>query len=86
MTRRALGLVAAVVAPGLITLALVPLGGISRDYVFIYLAAVAVLAVVSGLVPAMVAALPPPHRSSRMQRGDCRNWVRPKRSRRRCAI
>jgi two-component system sensor histidine kinase KdpD len=57
MNRRWLGLTAAVVVPALITLALVPLGGISRDYVFIYLAAVAVLAVVSGLVPAVVAAM-----------------------------
>jgi two-component system sensor histidine kinase KdpD len=57
MTRRPLGLIAAVLAPSLVTLALVPLGGVSRDYVFIYLAVVAVLAVVSGLLPAMLAAL-----------------------------
>jgi K+-sensing histidine kinase KdpD len=40
------------------TAALVPLGGgVSRDYVFIYLAVVAVLAVVSGLGAATCAAL-----------------------------
>ena len=58
MNRRRLGYVAALAAPVLITLALVPLGGgVSRDYVFIYLAAVAILAVFSGMAPAMVAAL-----------------------------
>ena len=58
MNRRPLGYAAAVAAPVLITLALVPLGGgVSRDYVFIYLAAVAILAVFNGLAPAMVAAL-----------------------------
>jgi K+-sensing histidine kinase KdpD len=57
MSRRLLGLVAAVVGPGLVTVALVPLGGgTSRDYVFAYLAVVAILAVVSGLAPAMLAA------------------------------
>jgi K+-sensing histidine kinase KdpD len=57
MTRRLLGLVAAVAGPGLVTLALVPLGaGTSRDYVFAYLAVVAILAVISGLAPAIVAA------------------------------
>ena len=58
MTRRLLGPVSAVVAPGLVTLALVALGGgTSRDYVFVYLAVVAILAVVSGLAPAILAAL-----------------------------
>jgi K+-sensing histidine kinase KdpD len=45
------------VTPILVTLALLPLsGGVSRDYVFIYLAVVAILAVASGLGPALVAA------------------------------
>ena len=57
MTRRLFGLVAAVLGPALVTVALVPLGaGTSRDYVFAYLAVVAILAVISGLAPALVAA------------------------------
>jgi K+-sensing histidine kinase KdpD len=56
MTRRMLDPAVAVVAPVLLTVALAPLGGVSRDYVFIYLAVVAILGVVSGLVPAMLAA------------------------------
>ena len=58
MNRRSLGWIAAVAAPSLLTVALAPLGGgTSRDYVFAYLAVVAILAVVSGLGPAMLAAL-----------------------------
>jgi len=57
VNRRTAGIVAALVAPALITLALAPLGGTSRDYVFIYLAAVAILAGFSGMAPAMVAAV-----------------------------
>jgi K+-sensing histidine kinase KdpD len=57
MSRRLLGMVAAVVGPGLVTVALIPLGGgTSRDYVFAYLAVVAILAVISGLAPALLAA------------------------------
>src|ERR1700680_3014583 len=57
-TRRdILGFAAALAGPILATLALLPLGGVSRDYVFIYLAIVAVLAVVSGLGPALLAAM-----------------------------
>jgi two-component system, OmpR family, sensor histidine kinase KdpD len=56
-TRRLLGVGSALVAPVLATVALLPLGGgTSRDYIFVYLAIVAILAVVSGLVPALVAA------------------------------
>jgi K+-sensing histidine kinase KdpD len=56
-TRSLLGYGAAVLGPVLATLALLPLGGgTSRDYIFIYLAIVAVLAVVSGLGPALAAA------------------------------
>jgi K+-sensing histidine kinase KdpD len=51
-----LGCSVAVAAPVAVTATLVPLGASSRDYVFVYLAVVAVLAVVSGLVPALVAA------------------------------
>jgi len=62
MNRRRLGYVAALAAPVLITLALVPLGGgVSRDYVFIYLAAVAILAVFSGMAPADYYFVPPVH-------------------------
>ena len=57
MSRRAPVYTAAIVAPGLVTLVLVPLGGASRDYVFIYLAVVAILAVVCGLWPALLAAV-----------------------------
>jgi two-component system, OmpR family, sensor histidine kinase KdpD len=57
MSRRTLGLAAALAGPSLVTLALVPLGnGLSRDYVFAYLAVVSILAVISGLVPALLAA------------------------------
>lgn len=57
-TRAVFGYVGALAAPALVTTALVPLGGgVSRDYVFIYLAVVAILAVVSGLGAAVVAAL-----------------------------
>jgi K+-sensing histidine kinase KdpD len=57
MSHRLIGLVAAVAGPALVTLALVPLGGsTSRDYVFAYLAVVAILAVISGLGPAILAA------------------------------
>ena len=56
--RQALGYVGAVLAPVGATAALVPLGGgVSRDYVFIYLAVVAILAVVSGLGAATCAAV-----------------------------
>jgi two-component system sensor histidine kinase KdpD len=52
-----LGCVAAVAAPVAVTAILVPLGGgVSRDYVFVYLGVVAVLALMSGLVPALVTA------------------------------
>lgn len=55
--RGLLGYAAAVIAPIAATGALLPLGGgTSRDYIFIYLAIVAILAVVSGLTPALVAA------------------------------
>jgi K+-sensing histidine kinase KdpD len=55
--RSYLGAAAAILAPIAVTAALVPLGGgTSRDYVFVYLAVVAILAVLSGLVPALVAA------------------------------
>jgi K+-sensing histidine kinase KdpD len=55
--RRLLGYAASVVAPIAVTLALLSLsGGVSRDYIFIYLAVVAILAVLSGLVPALLAA------------------------------
>ena len=48
---------AAVAAPIAVTLALLPLSiGTSRDYVFIYIAVVAVLGVAAGLVPALIAA------------------------------
>jgi two-component system, OmpR family, sensor histidine kinase KdpD len=57
MSRRTLGLAAALAGPSLVTLALVPLGnGLSRDYIFAYLAVVSILAVISGLVPALLAA------------------------------
>jgi two-component system sensor histidine kinase KdpD len=57
-TRVVLGYLGALLAPVAATAALVPLGGgVSRDYVFIYLAVVAVLAVVSGLGAATCAAL-----------------------------
>jgi two-component system, OmpR family, sensor histidine kinase KdpD len=57
-TRVFLGYLGALLAPVAATAALVPLGGgVSRDYVFIYLAVVAVLAVVSGLGAAMCAAV-----------------------------
>jgi two-component system sensor histidine kinase KdpD len=57
-SRALLGWAAAVVAPIAVTAALVPSGGAqSRDYVFIYLAVVAALAVLSGLGPALVAAI-----------------------------
>lgn len=57
MSHRLVGLVAAVAGPALVTLALVPLGGsTSRDYVFAYLAVVAILAVITGLGPAILAA------------------------------
>lgn len=56
--RGVLGYLGALLAPVAATAALVPLGGgVSRDYVFIYLAVVAVLAVVSGLGAATCAAL-----------------------------
>jgi len=56
--RGVLGYAGALLAPVAATAALVPLGGgVSRDYVFIYLAVVAVLAVVSGLGAATCAAL-----------------------------
>lgn len=54
--RRVIGYGAAVAAPVAVTLVLLPLGGISRDYVFIYLAVVAVLAVAVGLWPALLSA------------------------------
>jgi K+-sensing histidine kinase KdpD len=55
--RTVIGDASALVTPIAVTLALLPLSvGTSRDYVFIYLAVVAVLAVASGLVPALVAA------------------------------
>ncbi len=55
--RTLLGYGAAVVAPIVTTVALLSLsGGTSRDYIFIYLGVVAILAVASGLVPALVAA------------------------------
>ena len=55
--RTALGYAGALGAPVVITIALVPLsGGASRDYIFVYLAVVAILAVVSGLGPSLVAA------------------------------
>ncbi|MDQ2960955.1 MAG: DUF4118 domain-containing protein [Candidatus Dormibacteraeota bacterium] len=52
-----LGIASGIAAPALATIVLLPLVGSSRDYVFIYLAVVAALAVVSGLVPALVAAV-----------------------------
>jgi K+-sensing histidine kinase KdpD len=55
--RTLLGYGAAVVAPIVTTVALLSLsGGTSRDYIFIYLGVVAVLAVANGLAPALVAA------------------------------
>lgn len=54
--RVVIGYGAALAAPVAVTLALLPLGGTSRDYIFIYLAVVAILAVASGLIPALVAA------------------------------
>ena len=55
--RSALGYGAALLAPVAATLALLPLSGsVSRDYIFIYLAIVAILAVASGILPALVAA------------------------------
>ncbi len=54
--RGVIGYGAALAAPVAVTLALLPLGGTSRDYIFIYLAVVAILAVASGLIPALVAA------------------------------
>jgi K+-sensing histidine kinase KdpD len=56
-TRKVIGYAAALAAPIAVTLALVPLSlGTSRDYIFIYIAAVAVLGVAVGLVPALIAA------------------------------
>jgi K+-sensing histidine kinase KdpD len=55
-TWQALGWVAAVGGPALLTVGLVRLGSIRRDYVFLYLALVAVLGVLRGLWPAVVAA------------------------------
>ena len=57
MTRRSLGWACAAVGPILVTLAIAPLGtSIPRDYVFIYVALVASLGVISGLGPAVLAA------------------------------
>ncbi|HXM59105.1 MAG TPA: ATP-binding protein [Candidatus Dormibacteraeota bacterium] len=49
-------LLAAVAAPAVLTAALVWIGGKQRDYVFLYLAVVAVLGVLRGLWPALAAA------------------------------
>jgi K+-sensing histidine kinase KdpD len=56
-TRNVFGYTAALAAPIAVTLALLPLSlGTSRDYIFIYIAAVAILGVAVGLVPALIAA------------------------------
>jgi K+-sensing histidine kinase KdpD len=55
--RALLACAAAVVAPVVVTVCLLPLSGrVTRDYIFIYLAVVAILAVASGLAPALLAA------------------------------
>lgn len=54
--QQAVALLAAVLAPGLLTAGLVLVGGEQRDYVFLYLAVVAVLGVLGGLWPALLAA------------------------------
>ena len=55
--RTVLGYLAAVAGPAAVTAVLLPLGvGTSRDYVFIYIGVVAILAVASGLLPALIAA------------------------------
>jgi K+-sensing histidine kinase KdpD len=56
-SRTAVDVAAGVAVPILATLALLPLVGSSRDYVFIYIAVVAALAVIDGLIPALVAAV-----------------------------
>jgi K+-sensing histidine kinase KdpD len=54
---RSLGWLAAVVGPAILTAALVWAGGlVQRDYIFLYLGLVAVLGVMSGLWPAVMAA------------------------------
>ena len=54
--QRALAWLAAVLAPAVLTAGLLGIGGQSRDYVFLYLAVVAVLGVLGGLWPALAAA------------------------------
>lgn len=54
---RAAGLLGAVIGPALMTLVLLPLNlGHATDYVVLYLALVAILAVTSGLISALLAA------------------------------
>jgi two-component system, OmpR family, sensor histidine kinase KdpD len=48
--------VAAVVAPALLTAILLQMGAASREYVFLYMAVVAAIAVLRGLLPALLAA------------------------------
>jgi K+-sensing histidine kinase KdpD len=52
----AAAMVAALLAPAVLTAALIAIGGKQRDYVFLYLAVVAVLGVLRGLWPALAAA------------------------------
>lgn len=48
--------IAAVVAPALLTAILLQMGSASREYVFLYMAIVAIIAVARGLLPALLAA------------------------------
>lgn len=54
--QQAVAWLAAILAPVLLTAGLLRIGGDSRDYVFLYLAVVAILGVLGGLWPALVAA------------------------------
>ena len=47
---------AAIVAPALLTAVLLQMGSVSREYVFLYMAIVAIIAVARGLLPALLAA------------------------------
>src|SRR5690349_16642501 len=54
-TQRLLAWLAAVLVPGVLTAVLLQAGGQRRDYVFLYLAVVAILGVLGGLWPALAA-------------------------------
>jgi hypothetical protein len=56
-TQQVVAWLAALAGPALVTAALRQVGGQERDYVFVYLGLVAVLGVLRGLWPSMVAAV-----------------------------